>query len=163
MAEKLWNLIEIICRTIFKFGFRLIRREITEDQMNSLIQFVKFGMVGLSNTLLSTFTYMLCVGLLGWHRQVGNLLGFIIGTCNSFYWNNKYVFAGERKSITELLYSFIKMTVSYAATGLVLAAILLELWVQVFHIPEILAPIISLLITIPLNFVLNKLWAFKKK
>ena len=157
------NLIETICRKVFTFIFRLIGHEITEEQMNGLIQFIKFGLVGVSNTVLSTITYMICVGIFGCHRQVGNFLGFVVGTCNSFYWNNKYVFAGERKSITELLYSFIKMTVSYAATGLVLAAILLELWVQVFHIPEILAPIISLLITIPLNFVLNKLWAFKKK
>ena len=155
--------IENICRIIFAFVFRLLRRELTEEQMNGLIQFVKFGLVGLSNTLLSTVTYMICVGLFGCHRQLGNFLGFVVGTCNSFFWNNKYVFEGERKCVKELLYAFVKMTVSYAATGLVLAAILLELWVQVLHIPEIIAPVISLLITIPLNFILNKLWAFKKK
>lgn len=155
--------IESICRLVFTFIFRLLRREITEEQMNSLIQFVKFGIVGVSNTVFSTITYMIFVGIFGWHRQAGNFLGFVVGTCNSFYWNNKYVFEGNRKSVTELLYAFVKMTVSYAATGLVLAAILLELWVQVLHIPEIIAPVISLLITIPLNFILNKLWAFKKK
>ncbi len=163
MGEKIWNLIETICRAIFTFGFRLIRREISEDQMNGLMQFVKFGIVGVSNTLISTFTYMICVGIFGWHRQVGNLLGFVISVCNSFYWNNKYVFEGSRKSISELLFAFIKMTLSYASTGLVLGAILLELWVQIFHIPELIAPIVSLFVTIPLNFVLNKLWAFKKK
>lgn len=163
MLDKIWNLIENICRAIFSFGFRLIGREMTEEQMNGLMQFVKFGIVGVSNTLISTFTYMICVGGIGLHRQVAYFLGFVISVCNSFYWNNKYVFEGNRKSIGELAYAFVKMTLSYASTGLVLGAVLLEVWVQIFHIPEIIAPIVSLFITIPLNFVLNKLWAFKKK
>ena len=30
-------------------------------------------------------------------------------------------------------------------------------------IPELLGPIINLVITTPINFVINKLWAFKTK
>ncbi|OYP50573.1 polysaccharide biosynthesis protein GtrA, partial [Lachnotalea glycerini] len=48
-----------------------------------------------------------------------------------------------------------------AITGLILANILLIIWVDVLHIPKLFGPIINLIITIPLNFMINKLWAFK--
>jgi len=38
---------------------------------------------------------------------------------------------------------------------------LLIFWVKVLHISEFIAPILNLLISVPLNFVINKYWAFK--
>ena len=40
------------------------------------------------------------------------------------------------------------------------AAVLLFLWVDVIGIPALWGPVLNLLVTIPLNFILNKLWAF---
>lgn len=65
---------------------------------------------------------------------------------------------GEHRS---LLKSLLKTYVSYSFTGLFLNSILLVLWVQVFHINEFIAPIINLLVSVPLNFIINKYWAFK--
>ena len=56
----------------------------------------------------------------------------------------------------------IKTYISYSFTGLFLSSILLVLWVQVLGISEFIAPIINLLISVPLNFIINKFWAFKK-
>jgi putative flippase GtrA len=57
----------------------------------------------------------------------------------------------------------LKTYLSYAATGLVLANILLYVFVDVLGIHKSVAPFISLLITVPLNFILNKYWAFRKE
>ena len=57
----------------------------------SLIQFVKFGIVGLSNTLISYVVYVAGVRF-GMHYLLASILGFVISVLNSFYWNNKYVF-----------------------------------------------------------------------
>ena len=43
------------------------------------------------------------------------------------------------------------------------AFVLSVLWVQVFHISEFIAPIINLLVSVPLNFIINKFWAFREK
>ena len=51
---------------------------------------------------------------------------------------------------------------AYAGTGLILNNILLIFWVDIMGIHEMLGPILNLFITIPLNFLLNKYWAFKK-
>jgi len=38
---------------------------------------------------------------------------------------------------------------------------LLWLWTDVIGISKFLAPLISLLITVPVNFLMNKFWTFK--
>ena len=126
------------------------------------VQFVQFCVVGLSNTLISYLIYAVFV-LLGWNYILGSIVGFVVSVTNSFYWNNKYVFKQENGKRRSILASYIKTFLSYAATGLVLANILLVIWVEVLHLPELLGPIVSLLVTIPLNFILNKLWAFRNK
>lgn len=55
----------------------------------------------------------------------------------------------------------IKTYVSYLFTGLFLNSILLVIWVKTFKVPELIAPIINLVINVPLNFLINKLGGFK--
>ena len=96
----------------------------------------------------------------GMHYLLASVLGFVISVLNSFYWNNKYVFQqGDEER--NLWLTLVKTFMAYASTGLVLANILLYIWVDVLGISEYLGPIINLVITVPLNFVINKLWAFR--
>ena len=125
----------------------------------SLIQFVKFGIVGLSNTLISYVVYVAGVRF-GMHYLLASILGFVMSVLNSFYWNNKYVF-GQGKEERNLLKTLLKTFMAYAFTGLVLANILLYIWVDILGISEYLGPLINLVVTVPLNFVINKLWAFR--
>ena len=52
-----------------------------------------------------------------------------------------------------------KVFASYGVSFCV-GAVLLFVWVDLLGISQYLGPVINLLITIPLNFILNKLWAF---
>ncbi|MDE6905888.1 MAG: GtrA family protein [Lachnospiraceae bacterium] len=164
----MWNFIEKTAYLILKRGFSLVGKEPSDEFFASLMQFVKFGIVGVSNTVIS---YVIYVASLSAFRQIGILpksgyivsqgIAFVLSVLWSFYWNNKVVFLsgeGERN----LWKALAKTYVSYSFTGLFLNSILLVLWVQVFHISEFTAPIINLLISVPLNFILNKLWAFKQ-
>lgn len=125
-----------------------------------LIQFIKFGIVGLSNTMISYVIYTICV-CLGANYLVGNLVGFVVSVLNSFYWNNKYVFKSEEGQTRSWLATLIKTFAAYAGTGLLLSSALLVLWIDILHIPELMAPLINLAVTVPLNFVINKFWAFR--
>lgn len=87
----------------------------------------------------------------------GNTAGFIISVLNAYYWNNKYVF---RKSQTGNLKPLVKTYLSYGSTFIVGTA-LLYVVVHCFGVSELIAPIINLAVTIPINFMLNKYWAFK--
>lgn len=135
---------------------------ITDEKVTVLCEFIKFGLVGISNTVISYVAYVVCV-YVGIHYFGANAIGFVISVLNSFYWNNKYVFTCQEGQKRSWLPALLKTFVSYGTTGIVLASLLLYLWVDVLGISEYLAPLLNLIITIPLNFVLNKLWAFKTK
>ena len=165
----IWNIVEKFIWIVLNIVFKIIGRELTDESFESFMQFVKFGVVGLSKKLISYMIYVISLLIF---RKMGILLksgylvaqavAFVLSVLWSFYWNNKLVFTlqeGEERSVVKAL---IKTFISYSFTGLFLSSVLLVLWVQVMHISEFVAPIINLLVTVPLNFVINKLWAFKK-
>ena len=57
--------------------------------------------------------------------------------------------------------AFGKIVMAYAFTGLVLNNLLLVFLIEWFEIDELLAPIINIAITTPINYLLNKRYAFK--
>lgn len=124
-------------------------------------QFISFGLIGGLNTILSLGIYWLVI-YLGGHYLVGSVLGFVITVAISYVLNNLFTFKGDEKPEWSFK-TLIKVYASYALTGLILHNILLLLWVEALGINENLAPILNLFFTIPLNFILNKLWAYKKK
>ena len=128
--------------------------------LESIIQFVTFGIVGLSNTFISYVVYIVLVAA-NFHYLLASIMGFLISVVNAFYWNEKYVFKAENKAQRVWWKVFLKTFLSYAGTGLILNNILLVVWVDWFEISKVIAPIINLLITVPLNFVMNKYWAFR--
>lgn len=145
---------------IIKKIISLLHLPISEETLDSLWQFIKFGLVGVSNTLISYVCYVGCI-FVGLHYFVANLIGFVISVLNSFYWNNKFVFKCKSDERRALLPTLLKTFVSYGSTGLVLNSILLWIGVDMLNISEYIMPIINLVITIPLNFLMNKLWAYK--
>lgn len=130
------------------------------DFLKVVIQFTKFGIVGLSNTVISLIVYWVCYYVLNIHYQISNIIAFVISVTNAYYWNNKYVFKKENSKDENLIKSYTKVFLSYGSTFL-LGTVLLYLWVDCLAISAGIAPVINLIITIPLNFLLNKLWAFK--
>lgn len=160
--EKVWAFIEKIIRFLLIKFSQGLRVELTDNFLEKILQFIKFGIVGVSNTLISYVVYIILVSI-GSYYLFASLVGFFISVLNAFYWNNKYVFASEDGEKRVWWQVFCKTFFSYAGTGLILHNILLIFWVDVLHIHEMLAPIINLFITIPLNFLLNKYWAFRKK
>ena len=79
----------------------------------------------------------------------------------SFYRNNKYVFAtgeGHRRSVWRTL---LKTYAAYAFTGIVLSNVLSYVWINVLGISKYVAPLINLVVSIPVNYLINKNWAFK--
>ncbi|HNW87386.1 MAG TPA: GtrA family protein [Candidatus Limiplasma sp.] len=129
----------------------------------SLWQFVKFGLVGASNTLISLAVYWLCLYVFRWHYQISNAVSFLVSVVNAYYWNGRFVFKTSGGfTLGQHARAFTKALASYGSTFLLNAA-LLSLCVEALHISTGLAPIVCMLVTIPLNFVLNKYWAFRTK
>lgn len=157
----------------------------------ALWQFIKFGLVGVSNTAVSYITYTIVYyGLKGHFEDVaihlGNILGFILSVLNAFFWQSKFVFKEEEGREHRVWWQvLLKTYASYAFTGLFLTEVLLYLWLNVLDISRyleplvvwlsgfgpnmqakdlavLLAPFLNMVITIPINFIINKFWAYRQ-
>lgn len=134
-------------------------------------QFIGFGLVGAFNTFLSYGIYLVFFKL-GFHYVVCNFIAFVISVFVTFLLNRNFVFKKgkhQEETIEETIPSskcswvkeLLKVYASYSLTSLLLSTILLSIQVEVLGIAEEIAPFINLLFTIPINFLLNKFWAFK--
>lgn len=139
---------------------KMLHIPLTDEKMQILLQFVQFGLVGISNTVLHYLIYLVCT-FIGLQYMLANFIAFTISVANSFYWNNKYVFKNEARVKRSLFFTFVKTYISYGMTGILLNSALLYVEIDIWGINKLVAPIINLLITIPLNFAVNKFWAFK--
>lgn len=129
---------------------------------NLVWQFFKFGLVGLSNTAVSMGVYYLFLWIDPELYMVGSILGTILSIANAFVWNDLFVFTGNARDPKSVLKRLGKTYVSYGGTS-ILSNVLLWIEVSFFHVGKGIAPIVNLLITIPLNFVINKFWTFRSK
>lgn len=176
ISTKLWNMIETIVRAVFGLVFKICKIDFSEEQWESLMQFVKFGLVGVWNTVFSYVINISC--LFGFQKAgilqmelfgtssdifVANIIAFIISVFVSFLLNSKFVFTLEEGQSRNFGKALLKSYLSYGFTGLILNNVLAYVWVVIFGISKFVAPLISLIIAIPINFFMNKLWAFKSE
>lgn len=154
----------------FKICTKLCNKDLSKFNTVTFRQSIKFSIVGLSNTFIGYILYVATLWLIQCSNIVLDLdyfivqmVSFAISVYWSFYWNNKLVFTlieGEYRSYWR---SLMKTYISYSFTGLFLSTILLYVWVDILGVSEYIAPIINLIVTVPLNFIINKFWAFKAK
>lgn len=148
-----------------------------------LTKFIKFGLVGVLNTIANQVIFMLCIHF-NIHYIVANAVAFIISVLHAFLWQYNLVFKSEEKEIWWK--ALLKTYVSYASTGLLLNSLLMIMWVDIIHIQNYtewltnivnniginisnsdlatdITPLLNMCVTIPLNFILNNFWAYKTK
>lgn len=161
----LWNFIEGIARFIL---IKLLRLKFTDEAWANLMQFVKFAIVGLTNTLIGYVVYILTLNILKWTHicadyeyVVAQISMYVLSVLWSFYWNNKAVFKQEEGEKRSWPAALLKTYVSYAFTSLLLSEGLLYLEIEIWGWSDTISPLVNLLITVPLNFVIQKFWAFK--
>ena len=126
----------------------------------AFVQFIKFAVVGASNTLISLAIYYFFLWLdPSWYLW-GNVVGWAVSVANAFFWSNRYVFASGERGLSAGLKKLGKTYLCYGATFL-LSTLLLYLEVDMWRWSAVFSPLLNLLVTVPLNFLLNKFWAFR--
>lgn len=124
------------------------------------IQFLKFGIVGIFNTMLSLLVYYVILWIDPEWYLLGNAMGWVAGVANSYFWNDRYVFKCRNGSWKSGVVKFLKTGLCYGGT-LLLSTGLLFLEADILGYSKTLCPVFNLLITVPLNFLMNKFWVFR--
>ncbi|MEL7622568.1 MAG: GtrA family protein [Clostridiales bacterium] len=124
-----------------------------------LIQFIKFGLVGVCNTATSLLIYYF---ITWWNSSLyflGNALGWVVSVAVSYILNRFFVFKNSNLLFWQ---SFLKSYISYASTFF-LSSLLLLFFVELIGISKGKAPILALAITVPINYILAKYWTFRSE
>ena len=127
------------------------------DLIKKYNNFIKFAVVGFGNLFVSLITYYILV-YFSINYQIANIGGFITGSMNGYIWNKIWVFKSSKKNLSAI----IKFYLTYLSTWF-LSAILLYIWIEIIKVSDVMAPIINVFITTPINYFANKYWVFQKK
>lgn len=66
-----------------------------ERSAERIVQFIKYCIVGVLNTLITLGVIYLCKSMLGWNLYVSNALGYVAGLVNSFVCNKQWTFKSD--------------------------------------------------------------------
>lgn len=141
---------------------RAILQRIYHMLPGSVQQFFKFGLVGVLNTVLSYLITNVCYYCFHLHEQLCNLISFLITVLISYLLNNHFVFTQKDGEKQPWYRTLAKVYASYALTELGGAGLLLFVQERLLGIPHFIATFLNLCLTVPLNFFLNKYWAYRK-
>ena len=119
-------------------------------------RFLKFGTVGLFNTLITLGSYTLFVSI-GMNYLLANVLGYGLGVLNSYYWNKKWVFQIKEGRANVFL--------KFVAVNLLTLAFntsILYLLVNRVGLHPVVANVLAVGCGLVLNYILNYKWTFNK-
>ena len=88
-----------------------------------VIQFAKYFLVGVMNTLITFILIFVCKTFLGINEYVSNGIGYVGGLINSFIWNKKWVFKSDKKAHIEALKFAVGFLLCYGVQLLVVWAL----------------------------------------
>jgi putative flippase GtrA len=126
------------------------------------LQLVRFGVVGVSGYIVNTVTFWFCLHVIGLDYKVALPIAYLAGVINNFTWNSRWTFTHERGSHTAVQGAkfLVVSTVAFGCNyGLVVAGVH---WVHLFSQHKVVLNAIANILVIPVNFLGQKLWSFKK-
>lgn len=125
-------------------------------RMPLVLQFVKFGIVGVSNTLIFFAVYTLLLKVFGVWYVAASGIGFAVGAVNGFLWNRAWTFKGHVGDALTPVRWFVVQT-----SGLLVNLGLVYLFVDGAGLGELEGQAVTIVIVTVLTFLANRAWTFK--
>ena len=142
----------------------------------SFLQLIKFGLIGISNTLIDFLIASALNALFGIY-YLAKIVGYACGIANSYFWNSRWTFREERRRDAREIVSFIAVNLVTLGLSLLLQWIFrdkLQLgawWMRTLgenFLTKLLngerfCLLLATGIALIVNFLGNKLLVFRKK
>jgi putative flippase GtrA len=135
---------------------RLRERHISALNLKLVVQFLKFGIVGVSNTLIAFAVYTVLLKVFGVWYVAASGIGFAVGAVNGFLLNRRWTF---REHVGDALTPVRWAIVQTCGLGLNLG--LVYLFVHDLGMDELVGQIPTTAIVTVLTFAVNRSWTFR--
>jgi putative flippase GtrA len=117
---------------------------------------MKFGIVGVSNTLLTFAVYGLLLKVAGVWYLAASAIGFIVGATNGFLLNRRWTFRGHvGDALTPVRWAIVQ------GCGLGINEGLLYLFVHDARLDKLLAQAFATAVVTVTTFFANRAWTFR--
>ena len=120
------------------------------------VQLAKFCVVGASGYVVNLVVFALLLDA-GLHYSVAAACSFLVAVTNNYTWNRLWTFRGQRGHVAYQGIRFLVVALCALAANLVVLELLI--WLGMSKIP---AQAVAIVLVMPLNFVGNKLWSFRR-
>jgi putative flippase GtrA len=119
------------------------------------IQLLKFGVVGTVGYVINLAVYVAILGV-GAHEAA--VVSFVVSALSNYWWNRHWTFSSTKGHFGQQGAKFLSVSLVALAVN--------QFWLLVFldwlEFGKIVAQAISVVLVLPLNFLGNKLWSFRR-
>ena len=119
------------------------------------VQLFKFGVVGASGYVVNLVVYTALLGI-GAHKAAA--VSFVVAAANNYWWNRHWTFVGQKGGFALQGARFFVVSIA--------AFLVNQLWLFVFldwlEMGKVVAQALAIILVMPLNFLGNKLWSFRR-
>jgi putative flippase GtrA len=122
----------------------------------SVLQFVKFAVVGVLNSAIHYLVFWFLYSFSGTQYLIASIIGYVAGMANSYILNRKWTFGSRNQKLLPELSRFVAVNLIALGANLGLLYLLVSAGNMAPQWAQLLAIVASTLV----NFVLNKLWTF---
>ena len=120
------------------------------------VQFMKFALVGVSNTLITLLVYTFLLKVVGMWYLAASAIGFIVGATNGFLLNRRWTFREHvGDALTPVRWAVVQ------GCGLAVNEGMLFVLVHDAHLEKILAQVAATVIVTVTTFLANRAWTFR--
>lgn len=121
-------------------------------------QLAKFGLVGATGYVVNLAVYTILVRRAGVHYLPSAVASFAVAVTNNYAWNRIWTFRHQRGHIAYQGLRFLIVSLVTLGANIVLLYLLARAGLD-----KVPAQAIAIVLVMPLNFLGNKLWSFRRR
>jgi putative flippase GtrA len=126
------------------------------NERSIVTQFVKFSIVGVSNTLLTFVVYTVLIEVFDVWYIAASGIGFAVGAVNGFLLNRRWTFRGHSGDrLTAVRWTVVQ------GSGLLLDEVLIYLFVHGASMDKLIGQACAIAIVTVSTFLVNRAWTFR--
>ena len=121
------------------------------------VQLGKFAVVGASGYLVNLAVYGALLRVAGLHYLAAGACSFVVAATSNYIWNRAWTFRTERGHVYYQGLRFLAVSLVALGANLAVLHVLVAAGLN-----KLVAQAIAILVVMPLNFIGNKLWSFRR-
>ena len=135
------------------------------------IQLLKYGLIGVMNTLITLVVFYLMNTWLGLPYGISNVAGYVLGVINSFVWNRTWVFKAKgnikREAVTFVVGFLLCLSLQLIVSWILLEGVGMKDitvdWLPMKKPGQNIVMLIAMVVYTIANYFYNRTVTFKEK